>query len=288
VATAQSPFQLAFSTNAYLKFSFAEAVTRLARIGYAGVEVMADVPHAWPAYLLPEQKQALRDALARNNLAISNVNAFMMHAVDDPRQRYWHPSWIEPDPHYRRIRIEHTRRALTLAREIGAPCITTEPGGPVEPGASWQQALRLFVEGLKPVAEHAEKEGVRLLVEPEPGLLIETADQFLELMQHIDSPAVGMNFDIGHAYCVGDDPATTIPRVKDHIRHFHLEDIAATRVHHHLVPGDGAIDFAATLRAIRDVGYRGWITIELYPYVDDPDGAAQRALKHITTILTPP
>ena len=33
---------------------------------------------------------------------------------------------------------------------------------------------------LKPVAEHAEKEGVLLLVEPEPGLLIETADQFLE------------------------------------------------------------------------------------------------------------
>src|SRR5947209_3255808 len=129
---------------------------------------MADVPHAWPAYLLPEQKQAIRDALARNRLAISNVNAFMMHAVDDPRQRYWHPSWIEPDPHYRRIRIEHTRRALTLAREIGAPCITTEPGGPVEPGASWQQALELFVEGLKPVAEHAEPEGVQLLVEPEP------------------------------------------------------------------------------------------------------------------------
>ena len=126
----------------------------------------------------------------------------MMHAINDPRQRYWHPSWIEPDRHYRQIRIDHTKRALTLAKELGAPCITTEPGGPVEPGASWSAALKLFVEMIKPVAEHAEKEGVLLLVEPEPGLLIETADQFLEFMQHIDSPAVGMNFDIGHAYCV--------------------------------------------------------------------------------------
>ena len=107
----------------------------------------------------------------------------------------------------------------------------------------------------KPVAEHAEKEGVLLLVEPEPGLLVETADQFLELMQHIDSPAVGMNFDIGHSYCVGDDPAPTIKRVAKYIRHFHLEDIAATRVHHHLVPGEGAIDFAGTLQAIRATGY---------------------------------
>jgi sugar phosphate isomerase/epimerase len=209
----------------------------------------------------------------------------MMHAVNDPRQRYWHPSWIEPDRHYRQIRIDHTTRTLTLAKELGAACITTEPGGPVEPGGSWKAALKLFVEMLKPVIAHAEKEGVLLLIEPEPGLLIETVDQFLDLMQHIDSPAVGMNFDIGHAYCVKDDPATSIPRCAKYIRHFHLEDIAATRVHHHLIPGEGVIDFAATLRAIRQIGYAGWVTIELYPYIDDPDQAARTALQRVGQIL---
>jgi sugar phosphate isomerase/epimerase len=277
--------KLAFSTNAYLNFSFAETTARLARIGYAGVEIMADVPHAWPAYLLPEHKQAIRQALADNKLAISNINAFMMHAVNDPRQKYWYPSWIEPDRHYRQIRIDHTKRALTLAKELGAPCITTEPGGPVEKGQSWASALKLFVEMIKPVAEHAEKEGVLLLVEPEPDLLIETADQFLEFMQHIDSPAIGLNFDIGHSYCVSDDPATTIPRVAKYIRHFHLEDIAATRVHHHLVPGEGVIDFAACFRAIRAMKYDGWVTIELYPYHSEPDQAATTALARVKEIL---
>ncbi len=277
--------KLAFSTNAYLNFSFAEAVRRIAALGYAGVEIMADVPHAWPAWMLPEQKQGLRDALAKNNMAISNINAFMMHAVNDPRQRYWYPSWIEPDRHYRQIRIDHTMRSLTLARELGAACITTEPGGPVEPGTSWASALKLFVEMLKPVIEHAEKEGVSLLIEPEPGLLIETVDQFLELMQHFDSPAVGMNFDIGHAYCVKDDPAATIPRVAKYIRHFHFEDIAPTRVHQHMVPGDGAIDFAATVKAIRAIDYQGWITIELYPYIEDPDKAASRAISYVKPLL---
>jgi sugar phosphate isomerase/epimerase len=277
--------KLAFSTNAYLKFSFHEAVKRLARIGYDGVEVLADVPHAWPAGLLEEQKQAMRESLAENHLAISNVNAFMMNAISDARQKYWHPSWIEPDRHYRQVRIDHTKRALTLAKELGARCITTEPGGPVEPGASWAQALKLFVEMIKPVAEHAEKEGVLLLVEPEPGLLIEKADQFLEFMRHIDSPAIGLNFDIGHFYCVGDDPAATVPKMERYTRHYHLEDIAATRVHHHLVPGEGAIDFAATLGAIKASGYNGWVTIELYPYVDDPDPAARTALARIKDVL---
>jgi sugar phosphate isomerase/epimerase len=277
--------QLAFSTNAYLKYSFGDAVSRLAKIGYAGVEIMADVPHAWPACLLDEQKQAIRAALTTNHLAISNINAFMMNAISDPRQKYWHPSWIEPDRHYRQIRIDHTKRALTLARELGATCITTEPGGPVEPGASWSAALKLFVEMIKPVAEHAEKEGIQLLVEPEPDLLIETAAQFEEFMGHIDSPAVGLNFDIGHFYCVGDDPAATVPKLARYLRHVHLEDIAATRVHHHLVPGEGAIDFAATLRALRSIQYDGWITIELYPYVDDPDPAARTALARVRAIL---
>ena len=275
--------KLAFSTNAYLNFSFPEAVRRLAAIGYAGVEIMADVPHAWPAYLLPEQKQAIRDALTQNRLQIANINAFMMHAVNDHRQKYWHPSWIEPDANYRQVRIDHTKRALTMAKELGAPCITTEPGGPLE-GRTWNECLKLFVEMLKPVVEHAEKEGVLLLVEPEPDLLIETADQYLEFAQHFTSPYLGLNFDIGHSYCVSDDPAATVRRLGPLIRHVHLEDIAATRVHHHLIPGEGVIDFASTLTALKDVGYDGWVTIELYTCHENPDRAATLARERVVKI----
>lgn len=278
--------KLAFSSNAYLRFSFNDAAKKIGKLGYQGIEIMADVPHAWPAFMLEEQKQGIRDSLKSNNLAISNINSFMMHAVNDSRQRYWYPSWIEPDKHYRQIRIDHTMRCLTLAKELGAPCITTEPGGPVEAGASWNAGLKLFVEMLKPVIEHAEKEGVLLLIEPEPGLLIETADQFLEFMGHIKSPMVGCNFDIGHSYCVGDDPASTIPKLAKYIKHFHLEDIANTRVHHHLIPGDGAIDFKAAIEAIKAIGYKEWVTIELYPYVEDPDQAAELARERIAPLLS--
>src|ERR687897_780460 len=116
--------KLAFSSNAYMHFSVEDTIERIAGFGYTGIEILADVPHAWPAGLLEPRKQSLRDALERNNLAVANVNAFMMNAVADPRQPYWHPSWTEPDPHYRAIRREHTKRALCLAREIGAPHIT--------------------------------------------------------------------------------------------------------------------------------------------------------------------
>jgi sugar phosphate isomerase/epimerase len=87
-------------------------------------------------------------------------------------------------------------------------------------------------------------------------------------------------------YCVKDDPATAVRRLAKHLRHVHLEDIAATRVHHHLVPGEGAIDFPPILQALREIGYQGWVTIELYPYIDNPDRAAQTAFERIRPLLT--
>jgi sugar phosphate isomerase/epimerase len=68
-------------------------------------------------------------------------------------------------------------------------------------------------------------------------------------------------------------------------RHYHFEDIAATRVHEHLIPGRGAIDFDATLRAIGRTGYSNWITVELYPYIDEPEQAAREAHAYMMAAL---
>jgi len=279
------PMKLAFSSNAYLRFSIEDTIARVAALGYCGIELLADVPHAWPAGLLTSQKQSIRDALAKHRLAISNINAFMMNAVADPRQPYWHPSWIEPDRHYRAIRREHTKRALQLAHDLGAPHITTEPGGPLAAGQSWQAAAEVFYDELMPCIEVAERLNVSLLIEPEPGLMIERFDQYLEFVGRIDSPMIGLNFDVGHAYCVGEDPQEWVAKMQNHTRHYHLEDIAATRVHQHLVPGRGAIDFPATLAAIQGTGYTGWLTVELYPYIDEPDAAARDAKHFLDNLL---
>ncbi|MFL6544289.1 MAG: sugar phosphate isomerase/epimerase family protein [Candidatus Udaeobacter sp.] len=269
--------RLAFSSNGYLRYSIEETIRRIAALGYSGIELLADVPHAWPAGLLEEQKESIRRALSRQNLTISNINAFMMNAVADPRQPYWHPSFIEPDPNYRAIRREHTKRALHLAHELGGPHITIEPGGPLAKNQTWEQGAAIFYEELMPCVEVAEKLGVPILIEPEPGLLIERLQQYLDFAGRIDSRMIGLNFDIGHAYCVGEDPQDWVPKMAKHTRHYHLEDIAASRVHQHLVPGRGAIDFQATLTAIKNTGYTGWLTVELYPYIDGPDAAAREA-----------
>lgn len=84
---------------------------------------------------------------------------------------------------------------------------------------------------------------------------------------------------------MGEDLPAQVRKLAPHTRHYHFEDIAPSRVHHHLIPGQGAIDFAGVVAAIESTGYRGWITVELYPNVDDPDAAARGAMDVLRPLL---
>jgi sugar phosphate isomerase/epimerase len=127
--------------------------------------------------------------------------------------------------------------------------------------------------------------GVKLLIEPEPGLLIETVAQYDDLRSRIAHPFMGLNYDVGHMYCVREPLGDTIRRLGQQIDHVHIEDIAASRIHRHLVPGDGAIDFTEVFAALAEIRYDNWVTVELYPFIDDPDTAGRRARDHLRSFM---
>jgi sugar phosphate isomerase/epimerase len=292
--------KLAFSTNAFKKYSLEESIRLIKEIGYEGVEILCDVPHAYPPQLKEEDILSIEEAVSKNKIEISNLNAFTLYAITD----VYHPSWIENDTHLRGLRIQHTNNCLNLARKIGARNISTEPGGPIEMNNKTinfnyngsgdkesgryhiQKPQEIFIEGIAKSAKIAEECGVKILVEPEPGLLIENSQQFLTFINNIDSTHIGLNFDIGHFFCVREDPAALIYRLADYIGHFHLADIAQTRVHNHLIPGQGAIDFISIFKAINGINYNGFVTVELYPYQDDPMYAARVSYEYLTDIIS--
>ncbi|NSW85918.1 MAG: sugar phosphate isomerase/epimerase [Syntrophobacteraceae bacterium] len=271
--------KLAFSSNAFTGCGLDRTIDVLASIGYDGIEIMADVPHAFPLHLSEDDIEGIRKTLAAKHLEISNINAFMHHADGDT----YHPSWIEKDPLLRAKRVDYTLRCIDLAAKLGARNLSTEPGGPLD-GMSAGEGMRLFRDGLDAVAGRAREMGIRILIEPEPGLLIENSAQFLSLFETLDSTVFGLNFDIGHFFCVGEDPARLVRELKDVTGHFHLEDIADSRVHHHLMPGRGAIDLAGVLSEIDAAGYTGFVTVELYTYADRPEEAAKEAFDYLTAL----
>ena len=275
---------LSFSSNAFKKFSLDVAIREIAKIGYKGVEILCDIPHAYPPEFSKEQATKIKNLISDLNIGISNLNAFTLYAIGD----VYHPSWIENDYKLREIRIKHTIDCIYLAKTLGAKNLSTEPGGPINIKKNKIESnilLKIFADGLKKVKSIAEENDVKILVEPEPSLLIENSQQFLELMKTICSDYIKLNFDIGHFYCVKEDPSETILKLIDYIEHFHLSDIANNRVHYHLIPGIGSIDFEQVFDTIKKIGYKGFVTVELYPYQDNPIYVAKQAYNYLKVFI---
>ena len=146
-------------------------------------------------------------------------------------------------------------------------------------------ALTLFYQGLEQVIPLAESLNVKVLIEPEPGLLMENTREFKAFIQNVKSPAVGINFDVGHFYCAGEDPSRSFDELRPWIGHIHIEDIAATRIHNHLIAGHGSIPLADVLETIAQSGYPGHISLELYPYTDMPDAAGRESRAYLLPLF---
>jgi sugar phosphate isomerase/epimerase len=269
-----------YSTNAYVKFSLLEAIGRIARLGFRAVEIMGDRPHLYPPDFAEKDLARLKDAIAKLSLKLININSFTLFAVGDT----YLPSWIEPDKDRREIRIRHTLESLAVADYLGCKSISIPPGGPLN-GMGRGEAMSLFREGLERVIPLAEELNVKVLVEPEPHLLIERTQEFKDLMKDVKSGIVGINFDIGHFFCVGEDPTVAFEELFSWVGHVHIEDIAPDRSHNHLIAGKGAIQFPEIFRTMVRLGYTGDISLELYPYVDMPDAAGRESLDYLRPIF---
>ena len=269
-----------YSTNAFKKFSLTESIEKIARIGFKGVEILGDRPHLYPPDFDASQLARLNQVLEKNDMKLTNLNSFTLFAVGDT----YLPSWIEPDKDRREIRIRHTLDSLKVAKQIGCPNISIPPGGPLD-GLARSQAMQLFHQGLEQVVSLAEELGVMILVEPEPDLMIETTAQFKQFIKDVQSKAIGLNFDIGHFFCVGEDPKRAFEELFQWVGHIHIEDIDSNREHNHLIAGRGGIDFKAVCTSIAQLDYKGDISLELYTYQDIPEEAGKESLEYLRPIF---
>ncbi len=281
--------KLAFSTNAFKNYQLDRSIEIIRNIGYEGVELLCDIPHAYPKNMNEKSILDLKLLIEKLGIEISNLNAFTLYAISD----VYHPSWIEDDEKLRNMRIEHTIECIKMAKKLGAKNISIEPGGPIYENniiptiGEIKNLKKIFFKGIEKVLPFAEKERIKILIEPEPSLLLENSRDFLQFIKmYGPSDYLKLNFDIGHFYCVGEDLNEAVYNLAEHIEHFHIEDIGSDRVHKHLIPGAGSIDFRSVFKAIKEIGYKDFVTIELYPYQDTPKEAAEESFMFIKKILS--
>lgn len=170
---------------------------------------------------------------------------------------------------------------IDLATATDAPAVCLATGRPL-PGTLPEQAYEYLLDFLHDIHNYAKPRDIDVDIEFEPKLLIECTDEVLTVIDDVGHPSLGINLDTGHAAVYGEDLTETIRRSAGHITGVHLEDIVGgrRRKHYHRIPGEGDIDFDA----LDDIGYDGFVTLELYTYPNAPDDAARTAYERIAPL----
>jgi fructoselysine 3-epimerase len=277
--------KLAFSTNAFTRFSLDAAVHGIAAAGFAGVEILADVPHAYPADFSIKSADALAADLRSLELAVSNVNVNCSFGYwkDAPPEPYFEPSLISPDPRRREDRIELIRKAMRLARHVGARNISITSGRMLA-GMPPHMAETQFAESIGKVLALADEMEVDVGIECEPGLYVEYVAELREWIDRLGHPRLGANLDIGHCQVIGESIPAAIELLAGRIWNLHVEDIPG-RKHYHMIPGEGTIDWASIKSALEKIDYNRFLTVELYTHTADPQSAAEKSYAFLSRLF---
>jgi D-psicose/D-tagatose/L-ribulose 3-epimerase len=160
----------------------------------------------------------------------------------------------------------YIRGATDMAAAVGARSLAGPIYSPV--GKTWAMdareraaAIHRLVESLRPLADHAGQRGVTLALEPLNRFetsFINTAEQVMEVVDRVDSPALGVLLDTFHMNIEEHDPADAIRTCSGRVAHFHA--CGCDRG----APGADQIPWPRIATALHDTGYEGPIVIESF------------------------
>ena len=253
--------KIGYSTNSLGDVDFKEALLALCDQGYESIAITPD-QHFLNPYgktLVPEVRD-WQQALARTQMkcVVETGARYLL----DPKRKH-HPTLLSDRPDERARRIGFLHKAINLAEEFEADCVSLWSGA-VNSCDDQDVLWRKLLDGIGEVLDYATKRGVVLGFEPEPGMFIDTVTRAEELLKRLNQPkGLGLTIDIGHLECLGERPLDeTVRLVCDRIVNVHIDDMRVCR-HEHLPLGSGDIDFIPVLRELFAVGYHGGLHVEL-------------------------
>ncbi|MFM9194576.1 MAG: sugar phosphate isomerase/epimerase family protein [Planctomycetia bacterium] len=252
---------LGYGTNGIGDVDPLDAIPVLRELGYRSLAITLDRHTIDPfATDLPARIARWREALAHAGLACV-IETGARHLLDPVRKH--EPTLVTADREARGRRTDFLRRAVDVAVELGATCVSLWSG--VVHDAADEAAIWSRLTGsLGPVLEHAAARGMPLGFEPEPGMAIDTLARYRQLLDRLGRPDhLRLTVDIGHMECMGERPPADVLRPwVDRVVNVHVDDMRCCR-HEHLPLGAGDVAFSPILAALAAGGYMGGLHVEL-------------------------
>lgn len=247
------------------KLPRSEAIKKAASMGANGIQMYATSGENSPENLNPAQRKALLDEVKGNGLVFSAL-------CGDLGKGFGHRE-LNPEL------IEKSKRIVDLALDLDTNIVTTHIG--VVPTDKSIDRYKIMQEACFELASYADSVGAHFAIETGP----ETSANLKEFLDALGSTGVAVNLDPANLRMVtGDDPVQAVYNLKKYIVHTHAKDgnkladalpeyiygvlhpipeeIANKKLFEEVPLGTGSVDFPAYLKALEDIGYKGFLTIE--------------------------
>ncbi|MGW0822700.1 sugar phosphate isomerase/epimerase family protein [Streptomyces sp. NPDC002845] len=276
MSAAPTALKFGYGTNGFTHHRLSDALDVLADLGYDGVALTLDHVHLDPyADDLPRHLAVLDRRLTRLGLDVT-VETGAPYFLD-PRGK--HLPTLMSDGSERRIDL--LRRAVRIAADLGSPTVHL-CSGPAPDGLPEPDAWKRLAAGIGTVLELAERYGVALAFEPEPYMFVDTVERCLELAERVGGHELfGITLDIGHAHCVEERPVLDcVHLAAPRLLNVQIEDMRRG-IHQHLEFGAGEIDFPPVLAALRTLGHRGLVSVEIQGGSLDAPEVARRSIEFL-------
>ena len=195
------------------------------------------------------------------------------------------PDFTHPDPAFRQEQVAKERAWIDMTAALGGKFCRVL-SGQRRPEVSRAEGIQYAVECIEACIPHAASHGITLIIEnhykdnywqfPE---FAQKADVFCELVERIQSPHFGVNYDPSNTILAGEDPLDLLERVKHRVVTMHASDryliegtiddlrkeedsVGYAKRLRHGVIGKGLNDYDAIFSTLSSVGFSGWISIE--------------------------
>lgn len=259
------------------------ALETAAALGASGVQIYAKGQFAM-SEITKEKTRELKDMLASNDLIVSAVCGDLGHGFGNPELN---PSLVDT-----------SKKIMEWAAELGTNIVTTHIG--VVPTDPSHPRYTIMQEACGTLCRYADEMGAHFAIETGP----ETAVVLKGFLDSLGGRGVAVNLDPANLVMVtGDDPVQAVHTLKDYIVHTHAKDgkklldkspeviygleedkMLNDPAFIELPLGTGTVDFPNYLKALEEIGYHGFLTIER-EVGEDPKGDIQKAVAFLQELM---
>jgi sugar phosphate isomerase/epimerase len=270
--------RFAICNETYGETPWPDVCRSIAACGYEGVELAPFTFAPDVRDLSPAQRREIAQVATDVGLEITGLHWLL---VSPPGLHL-----NSPDPAIRSKTVDYVRALIDFCADVGGTVMTF--GSPkqrwvvegTDPADAWAWAR----DGFRACVPTLVERGVTLCMEALPAPesnFIRTSDEAAEMVRQVDHPSFRLMLDVKSMCAEDRPPAETIRRhaggrpIDPLVAHFHAND--ANR----RAPGMGNTDFRPIAAALHEVGYQGYVSIEVFDYKPDPETIAREGLRYL-------